>query len=70
MIDTHKVHLIVGNLHFVKFETSRIDECLDFIKSKNLHQTPGNGDGDTPSVRVVATGGGAYKYADLFQVSL
>ncbi|KAE8726194.1 Pantothenate kinase 2 [Hibiscus syriacus] len=26
-----------GRLHFVKFETSKLNECLDFISSKQLH---------------------------------
>ena len=26
-----------GRLHFVKFETTKINDCLDFIKSKQLH---------------------------------
>ncbi len=64
--------LIAGKLHFVKFETARIDECIDFIEAKGLHRVSGSGgaSGDVPEgkVRVVATGGGAYKYADIFQV--
>lgn len=58
-----------GNLHFVKFETSKIGQCLDFIKSKNLHHCPDNGQGKKPQMRVQATGGGAFKYADMFQVT-
>ena len=57
-----------GNLHFVKFETSKIGQCLDFIKSKNLHHCPDNGQDEKPQMRVQATGGGAFKYADMFQV--
>lgn len=26
-----------GRLHFAKFETSKINDCLDFIASKQLH---------------------------------
>ena len=29
--------ILGGRLHFVKFETSKINECLDFINSKQLH---------------------------------
>ncbi|KAJ6868981.1 pantothenate kinase 2-like [Populus alba x Populus x berolinensis] len=29
--------ILGGRLHFVKFETSKINECLDFISSKQLH---------------------------------
>lgn len=27
-----------GRLHFVKFETHKINECIDFIYSKQLHR--------------------------------
>ncbi|WCJ36080.1 pantothenate kinase 2 [Euphorbia peplus] len=65
-----------GRLHFVKFETSKINECLDFISSKQLHRggidshvwlsrTPTSG-----SAVIKATGGGAYKFADLFKERL
>lgn len=30
--------ILGGRLHFVKFETHKINECLDFIKSKQLHR--------------------------------
>uniref|UniRef100_A0A0E0EU71 Pantothenate kinase 2 n=1 Tax=Oryza meridionalis TaxID=40149 RepID=A0A0E0EU71_9ORYZ len=43
-----------GRLHFVKFETGKLSECLDFISSKQLHRG----------------GGGAFKYADLFKERL
>ena len=99
-----------GKLHFVKFETSKIDECLDFIEAKGLHRPQqgmggfygsfsssgladrrsgsvggagvggggggggGNGNNknnDPPTrVRVLATGGGAYRFADLFRSRL
>ncbi|CAI7812985.1 unnamed protein product, partial [Closterium sp. NIES-53] len=109
-----------GRLHFVKFETSRIVECIEFIKSKRLHSFDILGMGGdeeslwgygassprikeklgvvldkedemlfeltrnsppctTPAMhhcpRVVcvwgqATGGGAFKYADLFKEKL
>lgn len=29
--------ILGGRLHFVKFETAKINECLDFIYSKQLH---------------------------------
>ena len=96
-----------GKLHFVKFETSKIDECLDFIEAKGLHRPQqqgiggfygsssgglaerrsgsvgGGGSGNnnknknnsndpppTTRVRVLATGGGAYRFADLFRSRL
>lgn len=30
--------ILGGRLHFVKFETHKMNECLDFIHSKQLHR--------------------------------
>ncbi|KAE8663935.1 Pantothenate kinase 2 [Hibiscus syriacus] len=65
-----------GRLHFVKFETSKLNECLDFISSKQLHcgrmdshhwnsEAPAN-----ENAVIKATGGGAYKFSDLFKERL
>ncbi|GMH16794.1 hypothetical protein Nepgr_018635 [Nepenthes gracilis] len=68
--------ILGGRLHFVKFETSKINECLEFIKSKQLHRggmNPRRWPVDiSPNENVVvkATGGGAYKFADLFKEKL
>ncbi|KAK7317179.1 hypothetical protein RJT34_01186 [Clitoria ternatea] len=66
--------ILGGRLHFVKFETGKINECLDFIHSKQLHcggpESPcADGVADR-NVIIKATGGGAYKYADLFKERL
>ncbi|KAL0925008.1 hypothetical protein M5K25_003314 [Dendrobium thyrsiflorum] len=68
--------ILGGRLHFVKFETGKLNECLDFISSKQLHL----GGIDSPSwtsgaqyngnIIIKATGGGAYKYADDFKERL
>lgn len=29
--------VLKGRLHFVKFETSKINDCLEFIQTKQLH---------------------------------
>eukprot|EP00048_Salpingoeca_helianthica_P002434 m.57211 g.57211 ORF g.57211 m.57211 type:complete len:815 (-) comp12096_c0_seq1:53-2497(-) len=56
----------VGRLHFAVFETKYISTCLDFIKSHVRALST-----DTPiTYRVNATGGGAHKYAQLFQEKL
>ena len=64
-----------GKLHFVKFETAKMDDCLAFIESRGLHKpapsppgAPAALPGDRP--RFVATGGGAYRFADLFEARL
>jgi type II pantothenate kinase len=49
-------------MHFVKFETARIDDCLEFIEAKGLHRCTGK-DGLRHEVRVKATGGGAVRFA-------
>ncbi|XP_043805192.1 pantothenate kinase 1 isoform X3 [Manihot esculenta] len=46
--------VLQGRLHFAKFETSKIKDCLEFISSKELH----------------LGGGGAYKFAELFKENL
>ncbi|KAL7261121.1 hypothetical protein ACSBR1_006712 [Camellia fascicularis] len=64
--------VICERLHFAKFETSKINDCVEFILSKQLHrggswhhETSGN---DKKAIK--ATGGGAYKFADLFKEKL
>lgn len=51
-------------LHFVKFETRHIENCLDFFKSNlvNIERFHGK------SIKV--TGGGAFKYTPLLQEKL
>ncbi|RVX18346.1 Pantothenate kinase 2 [Vitis vinifera] len=59
-----------------KVETSKINECLDFINSKQLHR--GGMDSrlwlseapPSDDVIIKATGGGAHKFADLFKERL
>lgn len=56
-----------GKLHFVKFETAKVEECIAFIEAKGLHRS---NDGSGIKMRVKATGGGAYKFAELFKERL
>ncbi|KAI3882150.1 hypothetical protein MKW92_022031 [Papaver armeniacum] len=66
----HRSHPVHGGwLHFVKFETRDINQCLDFIKFKQLHCQVGT---DMESkqkgiaAKIKVTGAGAHKFADLF----
>ncbi|XXG63107.1 hypothetical protein AAC387_Pa05g1368 [Persea americana] len=62
--------ILGGRLHFVKFETQKLNECLDFISSKQLHRGGIDlHDCNSPdgNATIKATGGGAYKFADLFK---
>ncbi|KAI8462346.1 MAG: fumble-domain-containing protein [Monoraphidium minutum] len=65
---TH-THTHAGRIHFVKFETARIADCLDFIEAKGLHRCLGR-DGFQHEMRVKATGGGAHRFADMFKERL
>lgn len=55
--------LEISRLHFIKFETKYIESCLDFIKS---HLIENNMKGKS----IKATGGGAFKYANLIHEKL
>ncbi|CAN6446298.1 unnamed protein product [Victoria cruziana] len=68
--------ILGGQLHFVKFETRKLNDFLEFVKSKVLHR-----DGldffacqhENPlneHTIIKATGGGAYKFADIFKERL
>ncbi|KAK9277422.1 hypothetical protein L1049_006965 [Liquidambar formosana] len=64
--------ILDGRLHFAKFETSKINECIDFIYSRQLHRG-GCWHHEAPvseNTIIKATGGGAYKFADLFKEKL
>jgi pantothenate kinase len=50
-----------GKLHFVKFETSMIEDCMAFIENKRLHKRKNS----SQPIRVKATGGGAFKFAEV-----
>ncbi|KDO82399.1 hypothetical protein CISIN_1g025826mg [Citrus sinensis] len=64
--------VLEGRLHFAKFETSKIIDCLEFIRSKNLHLAGFRHHDASASDKTLikATGGGAYKFADLIKEKL
>ncbi|XP_039058092.1 pantothenate kinase 1-like isoform X1 [Hibiscus syriacus] len=69
--------VLEGRLHFAKFETSKINDCLEFLSSMKLclgaNLNSGFHDRSAPSsdkIFIKATGGGAYKFADLFKEKL
>ncbi|KDD75300.1 fumble, partial [Helicosporidium sp. ATCC 50920] len=55
-----------GKLHFCKFPSTQVEECIDFIEAKALHAPAARG----ARLRVKATGGGAFKYAERFKERL
>ncbi|KAE8663851.1 Pantothenate kinase 2 [Hibiscus syriacus] len=64
--------VLEGRLHFAKFETSKINDCLEFLRSMKL-RIGGFHESTAPlsdKIFIKATGGGAYKFADLFKEKL
>ncbi|BFI31343.1 type II pantothenate kinase [Marchantia polymorpha subsp. ruderalis] len=79
--DGWRKHPIMGGrLHFVKFETSKLNECLDFIQQKKLHcsnpedigglESPAAANGTRQGATIKATGGGAFMFAEVFKERL
>ncbi|KAL8035824.1 hypothetical protein ABFX02_12G120900 [Erythranthe guttata] len=64
--------VLSGRLHFLKFETTKISECMKFISTKRLQEHGGKDDEAPASDKniIKATGGGAFKFADLFKEKL
>ncbi|KAL8772009.1 MAG: hypothetical protein Q9209_002674 [Squamulea sp. 1 TL-2023] len=50
-----------GRLNFLKFETDRIDQCLEFVKGLQDEFQLQNGS-RSQKMSIMATGGGAYKF--------
>lgn len=60
---------IGGRLNFLKFETDRIDACIEFMRKLQADHQHDNG--STPeALCVMATGGGAFKYYDRIMEAL
>ena len=56
-----------GRLHFRRFPSSSLRECLDFIERKKLHCS---GIGDEHKSEIKATGGGSFKHQQTFRDAL
>ncbi|KAK3679499.1 hypothetical protein LTR78_001060 [Recurvomyces mirabilis] len=50
-----------GRLHFLSFETDKIDDCIEYLRTLQARHKQTNGAKAT-ELRVQATGGGAYKF--------
>ncbi len=62
-------HLCVaGKLHFVKFETAKVEQVIEFIEAKGLLLPAApHAAGVDQRVSIKATGGGAFKFTELFE---
>ncbi|KAF2457796.1 pantothenate kinase [Lineolata rhizophorae] len=58
-----------GRLNFLKFETDKIDACVEFMRRLQRDHHAANGHGG-PELCVMATGGGAFKYYDKIRDAL
>jgi type II pantothenate kinase len=66
-------HFPGGSLNFERFETENIDTCLAFIEELIERSAQVNGvsiEEMRKGVKIMATGGGAHKFYDLFQGQL
>ncbi|KAF3656752.1 Pantothenate kinase 1 [Capsicum annuum] len=65
-------HILSGRLYFVKFETSKIEDCIKFLSSKKLQQCGAqcHHSHAVDKIKIKATGGGAFKFANLFKEKL
>ncbi|THH33134.1 hypothetical protein EUX98_g1030 [Antrodiella citrinella] len=66
-------HLPGGSLNFERFETDRVDECVEFLQTLIARSAEINGvsiEEMRKSVKIMATGGGAHRFHELFSSEL
>ncbi|KAJ8474745.1 hypothetical protein ONZ45_g15844 [Pleurotus djamor] len=66
-------HFPGGSLNFERFETDNIQDCVEFIQSLISHSAQINGVSISEmrsGVKIMATGGGAHRFYELFKDSL
>jgi len=66
-------HFPGGSLNFDRFETDRIDDCVEFIQGLMERSAKVNGvsiEEMRKGVKIMATGGGAHKFYELFSEKL
>ncbi|KAF8514365.1 pantothenate kinase [Hysterangium stoloniferum] len=66
-------HFPGGSLNFERFETACIDDCVDFIRELISRSASVNGVSEEEmkkSVQIMATGGGAHRFYELFREEL
>ena len=66
-------HLPGGSLNFERFETEHIDECVEFLQALIERSAELNGvpiEEMRKGVKIMATGGGAHKFYEMFQSKL
>lgn len=68
----HNYCVLNGKLQFMKFETSKMSDCIEFLSSKIFQRCDGLHHEDYTNTKNVikATGGGAFRFADLFKEKL
>ena len=62
-------HELGGRLNFLKFETDKIDACIGFMRQLQ-GEFERHDESNPADFRVMATGGGAFKYYDRIREEL
>lgn len=52
-----------GRLNFLSFETDKIDDCIEYLRTLQIKHQRVNG-GNSTGLSIMATGGGAFKFYD------
>lgn len=53
-----------GRLNFLSFETDKIDDCIEYLRTLQVKHQRTNGMDKATKLSIQATGGGAYKFYD------
>jgi type II pantothenate kinase len=59
-----------GRLSFLSFETEKIDDCIDYLRTLQLKHQRTNGVDKATKLSIMATGGGAFKFYDKIRDTL
>ncbi|SMR49447.1 unnamed protein product [Zymoseptoria tritici ST99CH_3D1] len=60
-----------GRLSFLSFETEKIDECIEYLRTLQVKHQQSTPDSESPTtLSIMATGGGAFKFYDRIRAKL
>lgn len=59
-----------GRLSFLSFETEKIDDCIDYLRTLQVKHQRANGLDQSTKLSIMATGGGAFKFYDKIRSTL
>lgn len=59
-----------GRINFLSFETEKIDDCIDYLRTLQVRHQRANGLDNSTKLSIMATGGGAFKFYDKIRDTL